>query len=234
MDDNRPLVIIAGFGDLFGVALARKYSDQGYRVVGISRSKSEQALLALQDFNFVHSVADLTNFEDAENTFNALFRDFGCPAVVVHNIAKLVISPVNQIQQQEFTATWEAVCMTAFVCAQACLPVMALQRGGCFIITGATASIRGSAKFAAFASAKFALRGLAQSLAREYGPQGVHIIHTIIDGLIWGEKTQTRFDPSPDVCLMPEDLAEQYFLLSSQPRSTWTHEVDLRPSTEQF
>jgi NAD(P)-dependent dehydrogenase (short-subunit alcohol dehydrogenase family) len=109
------------------------------------------------------------------------------------------------------------------------------QQAGTLILTGATASTRGSAGFGPFSSAKFALRGLAQSLAREFQPQGLHIIHPILDGIIWSALSQQRF-PSikPENCLQPDDLANIYWDLAHQAPSAWTHEIDIRPQSESF
>jgi NAD(P)-dependent dehydrogenase (short-subunit alcohol dehydrogenase family) len=112
---------------------------------------------------------------------------------------------------------------------------MQKQRKGTLILTGATASTRGSAGFGPFASAKFALRGLAQSLAREFQPQGIHVVHPILDGIIWSGLSRQRFpNIKQENCLLPEDLAKTYWGLAHQAPSTWTHELDIRPQSESF
>ena len=111
---------------------------------------------------------------------------------------------------------------------------MADAGGGTFIVSGATASIRGGAKFSAFASAKFALRGLTQSLAREYQPLGVHVCHAILDGIIDTAQSRDLHDLDPAKMMKPVDIAEAYWQLAHQPNSTWTHELDLRPASEGF
>ena len=117
---------------------------------------------------------------------------------------------------------------------QSTLAPMVDANGGTFIVSGATASLRGGAKFAAFASAKFALRGLTQSLAREYQPQGVHVCHTILDGIIDTERSRDLHSLDPAKMMKPDDIADAYWQLAHQPRSTWTHELDLRPASEGF
>jgi NAD(P)-dependent dehydrogenase (short-subunit alcohol dehydrogenase family) len=109
-----------------------------------------------------------------------------------------------------------------------------LASGGTVVFSGATASLRGGPRFAAFASSKFALRGLAQSLAREYGPQGIHVAHVIIDGLIWGPAARDQHKAQKAGCLSPDAIAETIMSLIAQPRQAWTHEIDLRPATETF
>lgn len=123
---------------------------------------------------------------------------------------------------------------SAVILAQSTIKPMVRSGGGVFIVSGATASLRGSAKFSAFASAKFALRGLTQSLAREYQPTGVHVIHAILDGIIDTERSRQLHSLDPSKMMKSEDIAEVYWQLAHQPRSTWTHEIDLRPSSENF
>lgn len=118
----------------------------------------------------------------------------------------------------------------AFRVSQVVLPAMVAAGGGAMIFSGATASLRGGAEFAAFASAKFALRGLVQSLARAYQPQGVHVVHTILDGVLGSSAGSTQYPPR----LEPADIAKGYWLLVQQPRGAWTHELDLRCSDEPF
>ncbi len=142
--------------------------------------------------------------------------------------------PFMKLTPAEFEKSWLSTCFGAMVAAQAALPGMLAQGGGTIIFTGATASVKGNPSFAAFASAKFALRGLAQSLAREFAPQGVHVVNTLIDGVIWGPQTQQRFTIARENCLEPEAIAKTYLQLIGQPPCAWTHELDLRPSSEKF
>ena len=122
----------------------------------------------------------------------------------------------------------------AVILAQAVMPPMVRGGGGTFIVSGATASLRGGTRFAAFASAKFALRGLTQSLAREYHPAGVHVVHAIIDGIIDTARSRQRHSIDPAKMMNPKHIAEVYWQVAHQPPSTWSHEIDLRPSSENF
>ena len=117
---------------------------------------------------------------------------------------------------------------------QRVLPNMLLNKSGTILVSGATASIKAGAGFSAFASAKFALRGLTQSLAREFGPQGIHVAHIIIDGLVWGPQAEKIFRKDPEICLKPSAIADSYFHLIQQHHSAWTYELDLRPDIERF
>jgi len=108
------------------------------------------------------------------------------------------------------------------------------NNAGAIVVTGATASVKAGAKFSAFGSAKFALRGLVQSLAREYGPRGIHFAHIVIDGVIWSKKAEEQYAMEKQHCLLPDSIAENYIQLINQDRSAWTQELDLRPDVEVF
>lgn len=154
--------------------------------------------------------------------------------IVVHNTAHLVIRPFLETSPDDFVACWSSIVLSCANLGHAVLAPMQSAGGGTFIVSGATASIRGGAKFAAFASAKFALRGLAQSLAREYQSSGVHVVHTILDGILDTDKSRARHSLDPAKMMRPSDLAEAYWQLAQQPKSVWSHEVDFRPNTENF
>ena len=125
-------------------------------------------------------------------------------------------------------------CFGAMIVAQAMLPYLLKAPGGTIVFTGATAAVKGGPRFTSLASAKFALRGLAQSLARELAPRGVHVVHVVIDGLVWSPQTRERFYTEREKCLEPDAIARTYLDLVSQHPSAWTHEIDLRPLTEKF
>src|SRR5262249_32881640 len=142
--------------------------------------------------------------------------------------------PSGETPLDDSERAWRVACFAAMVAARAVLPAMLARGRGTIILTGATASTRGAAKFAAFASAKFALRGLAQSLARELGPKGVHVAHVMLDGLIDEPQSTRRFGSSSSLRMDPAALAAAYLAIVRQPVSAWTHELDLRPSSESF
>lgn len=123
---------------------------------------------------------------------------------------------------------------SAVLLAQGVMQPMVRAGGGTFIVSGATASLRGGARLSAFASAKFALRGFTQSLAREYQPAGTHVAHVIIDGIIDTERSRALHSLDPKKMMDPSDIASAYLALARQPKSTWTHELDLRPASEGF
>src|SRR5262249_18109312 len=154
--------------------------------------------------------------------------------VLIHNAQTLMIKPFTDISADDFEQVWRTCCLGAMVSARAVIPHMVAREAGTVVFTGATAGLRGGAKFSAFASAKFALRGLAQALAREFGPKGVHVAHVVIDGLIDAPRTDERFGPASGGRMDAKSVAQAYLALATQPSSAWTQEMDLRPFAEKF
>ncbi|MEL6532840.1 MAG: SDR family NAD(P)-dependent oxidoreductase, partial [Pseudomonadota bacterium] len=150
------------------------------------------------------------------------------------NAAELVIRPFEDGHLSDYQRCWASMVQSAILLGQATLQPMVRAGGGAFIVSGATASLRGGARFSAFASAKFALRGLTQSLAREFQPAGVHVSHVILDGIIDTARSRELHSLDPAKMMRPGDIAEAYWQLAHQPKSTWTHELDLRPASEGF
>lgn len=236
---TRPIAIIAGIGEGLGLALVGELTRAGFDVIGLARSQRVvgAARLAAEEAGaaYWHATCDLTSSPAVSDAIaNAAKELPGEIEVLVYAAHSLLIEFVTEISSATFEATWRTGCLGAFHATTAVLPPM-IQRGrGTLIFIGATASVRGGARFAAFASAKFALRGLAQSLARELGPQGIHVAHAIIDGLIDAPQTTERFGTSSGVRIEPEAIAASCLMLVRQPPSAWTHEIDLRPSSERF
>jgi NAD(P)-dependent dehydrogenase (short-subunit alcohol dehydrogenase family) len=230
-----PLVLIAGIGEGLGASLATTFAIAGYDVVGLSRSDRAVRLIDAavreQQGAYTHLQADLT---DAAGLGAALRPLAHRVDVLIHTAHQLLIKPSGETTPQEFEAVWRAGCLSAMQVASEVAPAMVARGSGTMIFTGATASTRGGAGFSAFASAKFALRGFAQALARELGPRGVHIAHVILDGLIDGPQTTARFGPGSKPRMHPDSIAAAYLALARQHRSAWSHEIDLRPFTETF
>ena len=224
---TRTTAIVAGVAPGLGETLCARLAARGHRVLALARSDRMEGRLAE---GVELRRCDLT---DPAQVARAT-QDAGEVAVCLHTAHRLLIAPFADTPPAEFEAVWRDTCLSAMVTARAVLPGMAARGRGTLVFTGATAAIRGGAKFAAFASAKFALRGLAQSLAREYQPQGVHIAHAVIDGLVWEEQTRARFSPDEAACIAPDAIADAYLALIDQPRSAWTQEMDLRPFSKSF
>ena len=223
---NAGLVLIAGAGNGLGVSLMKKFSAAGYAPVGINRSKADGDVDILQ--------ADLTSMKESQAAVEAAIEKYGSPKIVIHNTAQLTIKPFLEMDEGEFEYVWRNMVLSAHNLARASMIPLISGGGGAFIVSGATASLRGGNKFSAFASAKFALRGLTQSLAREFQPKGVHVAHVILDGIIDTPKSRELHGMDPARMMSPDDIAQAYLDLAQQPQSTWTHELDLRPASESF
>jgi NAD(P)-dependent dehydrogenase (short-subunit alcohol dehydrogenase family) len=235
MKGQRPLLLVTGIAAGLGAGIAATFAQAGYDVVGLARSDRAAAEIgrrvAAAGGTYVHRCADLTRPADVAA---ALAPDLGRIAVVVHNAHALLIKPFDQLVEDEFEQVWRVTCLGAMTVARLVLPHMIAAGAGALILTGATAGMRGNAGSAAFASAKFALRGLAQSLAREYGPSGIHVAHVVLDGLIDAPQTERRLGGGTTPRMDADAVASTYLSLAGQDRSCWTHEIDLRPFAERF
>lgn len=230
---DRALLLLVGDGAGLGTAIAQTFMNAGYQVAGVSRGSegpSEPETVP----GFRHYACNVANGEQVHDCVRRVAKDLRPPDVIIYNPMQLLNKSFMEYSVEEFESVWRISCLGAVFVAQAALPTMLEAGRGTLIFTGATASIRGSAGFASLAVAKFGLRGLAQSLAREFGPAGIHVVHTIIDGLIWSPQTVARFNPAQDTCMVAKDIAHAYLHLAQQPRSSWTHELDLRPSDGKF
>lgn len=221
------VVVVAGVGPGLGSALVAAYRQQGHLVATISRGPAPVP-------SDHHVVADLARETEVNDAVEAIAKRLGPVNVYVHNAATLRVGPFLELEAADFAATWETTVLAAAFGARAVLPSMLARTSGALVFVGATASIKGGAHFAAFASAKFALRGLAQSLAREFQPQGVHVCHVILDGLMRGTPSVARFGGSEERSLDPGECARAIVHLCQQSTGAWTHELDLRPMMEKF
>jgi NAD(P)-dependent dehydrogenase (short-subunit alcohol dehydrogenase family) len=225
---HKKVVLIGGMGDGLGSALAHYFSAKSYQVIGLNRSINSQVGQEIMQLK-----VDLSDQMQVRHALEGIKGTHSVPDVFIHNAAELLIAPFEETSVDQFERCWRAGTLSAFVLAKELLPEM-VEKGGTAIFTGATASIRGGNKFSAFSSAKFALRGLVQSLARQYQNSGLHIAHILIDGIIDTAKSRKLHSLSVENMLNPADIAECYWQLTQQPKSAWTHELDLRPYLEQF
>jgi len=233
---NSKLVIITGYGLGLGESLAQQLLEQGCTVVGLSRSGGghNNSRDAHQQSRIIHLACDVSDADSVSTTFKHIRDTYGAPDVLIHNAATLLLDDFLDINAPDFEGIWRTACLSAFLVTQELLPDMLDNQHGTLIYTGATASVKAGASSSAFASAKFALRGLAQSLARAYGPKGIHVVHTVLDGVIWGERAEETFKLSSTDCMKANDIVESYLGLITQKPSSWTHELDLRPFNETF
>lgn len=231
MNDNPGKVaVVAGVGDGLGKVLCKRLLAAGYAVAGLSRTATTHQKLG--DY-YLPIACDLTDETAVNSAITTIEQHFGAVSVYIHNAAYLLRKDFMQTTAQDFTALWNLVCLGAVHGVQRVLPNMLTAKNGAILLTGATASVKAGAGFAAFSSAKFALRGLAQALARGYAPQGIHVAHIIIDGAIWGKQAE-GFGRTARQCLDANAIAATYLNLIHQTRSAWTFELDLRPDVEPF
>jgi NAD(P)-dependent dehydrogenase (short-subunit alcohol dehydrogenase family) len=222
---SKPVAIIVGVGPGLGTALARRFASEGMVVAMAARQADKLAGLAKETGAKAYG-CDATVETAVGDLFAAVERDLGRPSLVVFNAGGYVRKPIAELSVGDVENTWRNNCLGGFLVGRAAAQAMLPAGGGTIIFTGATAAMRGGVNFAAFAMGKFGLRALAQSMARELGPKGIHVAHTIIDGGIGDSADASR--------LAPKDIAEAYWHLHRQAKSAWTQELDLRPWAEKF
>ena len=233
--------LIIGAGDATGGAIARRFAREGYIACATRRTadKLEPLVQSIRDSGGqAHGFGSDARDEAAVIELVAkIEREIAPIEVAVFNIGANVRFNVTDTTERVYRKVWEMAALAGFLVGREAARAMLPRGRGTIIFTGATASLRGGAGFAAFAGAKHALRALAQSMARELGPQGIHVAHTVIDGAIDTQFIAENFPQryalkDKDGILNPEHIAEAYWQLHNQPRSAWTHEMDLRPWME--
>jgi len=244
MTETSGVAWIAGVGASagLGAALVRRFAQGGLKVALTGRSPERlQALAAEIQADGGEAVVlpgDVSIGAEAER-LGGTVEALGPLRAAIFNAGNAVRGTALEITPEQFEAAWRGSAYAGFLFARAALPLLLAAGSASLLVTGATASIRGRGPFTAFAAAKAALRSLAQSLAREYGPLGVHVAHIVIDGGINGERLRRNApervaQAGSDGLLQPEAIAEAYWQLHRQHRSAWTHELDLRPYKEPF
>lgn len=240
---RKPVALVIGAGDATGGAIARRFAREGYTACVTRRTADKlHGLVAaiVADGGVAHGFGCDARKEDEVLALVADIESrIGEIDVFVFNIGANVPCSVLEETSRRYFKVWEMACYAGFLNGQAVAQRMAQRRRGTMIFTGATASLRGAANFAAFAGAKHALRALAQSMARELGPQNVHVAHVIVDGAIDTAFIRDNFPDlyarrNEDGILAPDHIADAYWFLHSQPRDAWTFELDLRPWSERW
>ena len=230
-----PAAVIIGAGDATGGAIARAFAAEGLTACVNRRERNAEQLEAL--------AASIRDAGDQARAFPADARSeeamVGLFDVAVFNIGANVNFPIAETTLRVYTKVWEMACLGGFLMGREAAKRMTPRGHGTILFTGATASLRGGSGFSAFSGAKAALRMLAQSMARELGPQGIHVAHVVIDGAIDTEFIKGRhpdFDNAraQELILNPQAIAANYVMLHKQPKSAWTHELDLRPWGEKW
>ncbi len=242
-DERRGACLVVGAGDGLGAAIARAFAAEGLAACVTRRPRHLDQLEALaadiRDLGGQAHAYGVDAREEAEmiELFDRIEREVGPLEVVVFNIGANVRFPVEETTTRVYTKVWEMAALAGFLAGREAARVMTPRGRGTILFTGATASTRGGSGFAAFAGAKAALRQLAQSMARELGPKGVHVAHVVIDGAVDGAFNRGRIADiddrlARDEVLKPDEIARNYVWLHTQGRSAWTHELDLRPWME--
>ncbi len=226
--------VVAGAGPGNGLSISRRFARAGYRVVLLARSEAGLRSIAEQIPGAATFVCDVTDESAVAGVFEAVRGGIGEVDTLVYNAGGGVFGSVEEIDSVSFETAWRVNALGCFLCCRQVIPALKAN-GGNIVIIGATASRRGGAKFAAFASAKAAQYNFAQSIARHLGPQGVHVSYIVIDGVIDIPRTRERFPDRDDAFfLRPDDIAETVYHVTQQPPSAWTFEVDLRPAAENW
>ncbi len=237
------VAVIVGAGDAIGSAITRKFAGRGLTVCALRRNGDKLAPLVEELRGQGHQAhaysCDARKEEQIIERFAAIEQDIGDIAVVVFNIGANVPLGILETDSQKFFKIWEMACFAGFLTGREAARYMTQRQRGSILFTGATASVRGAAGFAAFASAKHGLRALAQSMARELGPQNIHVAHIVIDAAVdtaWimENMPQAAELKESDGIVDPNALADNYVMLHEQPRNAWTFELDLRPWLERW
>lgn len=230
MDYRFALIVGAGSG--LSASLARLLARQNLQVALASRNPDRLSALCAET-GAASFACEATEPEEVAGLFDAVVASLGEPDVVIYNASARARGPITTLVPEEVARALAVSAFGGFLVGQQAARLMVPKGKGSILFTGASASVKGYPQSASFAMGKFALRGLAQSMARELQPQGVHIAHFVIDGAI---RNPGRTEPTdaPDSMLDPDAIAETYWQVMNQPRSTWTSEVELRPWVERF
>jgi NAD(P)-dependent dehydrogenase (short-subunit alcohol dehydrogenase family) len=233
------VALIAGVGPGLGAALGRRFARQGF-TVALAARKAAHLTPIVHEINEAGGAAlpyalDATDETAVETMLDDIGRRFGAPELVVYNAGAFMRSSILEASAEDFERCWRIGCLGGFLVGRGAARRMSAEGRGTILFTGATASWRGGAGFFNLAVGKFGLRALAESMARELGPKGLHIAHIVIDGQIMSARyAHLARERPPDSLLDPDAIAETYWHLHCQPRSAWTFELELRPWAEKF
>lgn len=231
--------VIAGVGPGLGAAIARKFANEGCNLALLSRSSpyiiNLSNRLETSDISVVPIPTDITEATQVEASFDQIREELGAPDILVNHAGNAAWGNLSELTPEAFENAWRVCTLGAFLCIKQVVPDMIEKGNGTILFSGATSAVRGRAGAIAFSSAKYAMRGLASSLAREVGPQGIHVAHVIIDGVINTPNLRERYQlEEGEPLLEPDAIADTYWALVQQERSAWSFEVDVRPHNEEF
>ena len=243
--EGRPVALAVGAGEGIGAAFARRFAAGGFSVV-LARRHPERSAALVQELTTAGSsirvlATDTRREDQVQSLFERIEHEVGPIEVCLYNAGANASFPILETESDMYRKVWELGCYGGFLTGREAARCMLSRGRGTILFTGATASLRGGAGFAAFSGAKFALRALAQSMARELGPQGIHVAHLIIDGGLDSAAIHARIkartgidreDIPADSLMRTGAIAEAYWTLHNQPRDAWTHELEIRPFVE--
>ena len=246
MAEAQKVAILVGAGDAIGAAVARRFAKGGYTVCICRREavKSQGLVDELTSAGLkIHAFSVEARQEvEVQALFAKVEKEIGPIEVCLFNAGSNVNKPLIETTEKLFFKAWELACYAGFLVGREAARVMVPRGRGTILFTGATASLRGGKGFAAFSAAKFGLRAVAQAMARELGPQNIHVVHLIIDAAIDSDAIRARFKASgrevdnipPDSLTKTDSIAEAYWFAHQQAKDGWTHELDLRPAVEKW
>jgi hypothetical protein len=245
--EAQKVAMLVGAGDAIGAAVARRFAKGGYTVcIGRRDGAKSQGLVdeLTSAGHKIHAFSvDARQESEVQELFSKVEKEIGPIEVCLFNAGSNVNKPLVETTEKLFFKAWELACYAGFLVGREAARVMTMRGRGTILFTGATASLRGGKGFAAFASAKFGLRAVAQAMARELGPKNIHVVHLIIDAAVDSAAIHARLkaasgveakDIAPDSLTKTDSIAEAYWFAHQQAKDGWTHELDLRPAGEKW
>jgi NAD(P)-dependent dehydrogenase (short-subunit alcohol dehydrogenase family) len=245
--EAQKVAMLVGAGDAIGAAVARRFAKGGYTVcIGRRDGAKSQGLVdeLISAGHKIHAFSvDARQESEVQELFTKVEKEIGPIEVCLFNAGSNVNKPLIETTEKLFFKAWELACYAGFLVGREAARVMTARGRGTILFTGATASLRGGKGFAAFASAKFGLRAVAQAMARELGPKNIHVVHLIIDAAVDSAAIHARLkaasgiearDIAPDSLTKTDSIAEAYWFAHRQAKDGWTHELDLRPAGEKW
>ena len=231
-DLSGKVALIVGAGSGLSASIARSFAGAGMKIALAARSTDDLAPI-VADSGAKAFTCDASKSQDVKQLFSDVTGSLGEPHVVVYNASYRTRGPFVELDPSEVEKSLAVTAFGGFLVAHEAAKLMLPKRSGAILFTGASASVKGYAQSAPFAMGKFALRGLAQSMARELSPQGIHVAHVVVDGGIRSAR-RPEVPDRPDATLDPDAIAASYLFLVNQPRSAWTWEIEVRPWVERF